>query len=87
MKIKFHRKFEKQYKKLPEEIKIKTKKVITIFSINPFHPPLKNHSLSGQLKKFRAIFVTPSIRIIFQQFDNYTIVTFLDIGGHDKVYK
>lgn len=85
MKIKFHRKFEKQYKKLPDPIKKKTKEVIKIFADNPKHSSLKNHPLKGQMTGLRSISVTGDIRIVFQKEEDYLVVIFLSIGGHNKV--
>ena len=87
MRIKVHRIFNKQFKKLPQRIKDKTEKTIQVFSKDPRHPSLKNHALTGAMKDLRAISVTGNIRIVFQEFDNYIVVIFLSIGGHDKVYK
>jgi len=87
MKIIAHRIFNKQFKKLPQKIKDKTEKTIQVFSKNPRHLSLKNHALTGRMKALRAISVTGNIRIVFQEFDNYIVVIFLSIGGHDNVYK
>ena len=87
MKIKFHKKFEKQYEKLPDSLKKKTKVVIQLFAKNPKHSSLKNHPLKGQMKGLRSLIVTGDIRIIFQVEGDYVIIVFLSIGGHSKVYK
>ena len=87
MKVKFHRKFERQYKKLPNFLKKKTSTSIQLFTQNPTHFSLKNHPLKGRLKGLRSISVTGDIRIIFQEENNYMWGVFLSIGGHDKVYK
>ena len=87
MKIKFHRRFKKQYKKLPDHLKQKTKQVVQQFVEDPFAPSLKNHNLTGRMQDLRSISVTSNLRIVFQEFDGYTLVILLDIGGHGKVYK
>jgi len=87
MKVKFHRRFEKQYKKLPDHLKQKTEQVVQRFTKDPFTPSLKNHALTGRMQHLRSISVTGNIRVIFQEFDDYTLVLFLEIGGHGKVYK
>ncbi|MAG11968.1 MAG: hypothetical protein CMI52_04160 [Parcubacteria group bacterium] len=86
MKIKFHRRYEKQYKKLPEPIKKKVKRVIRIFREDPLAVSLRNHSLCGFMSDKRAIWVTGDIRIIFQEYDGYVLVVFFEVGGHD-LYK
>jgi len=87
MRVKFHRRFEKQYKKLPDHLKQKTKQVIRRFMDEPKAVSLKNHALTGRMKDLRSISVTGDLRIVFQEFDDYTLVIFLDIGGHGKVYR
>jgi len=87
MKIRFHRRFKKQYKKLPDHLKQKTKQIIQQFMENPFEPSLRNHALTGRMQDLRSISVTGDMRIIFQESNDYAVVIFLDVGGHGKVYK
>lgn len=86
MKIKFHKKFDKQYKKLNSKDKIKIHDLLNIFMINPKDKRLKNHSLKGSLIGKRAVSVDYDLRIIFEEFENYTLVIFLDLGTHNRVY-
>ncbi|MFH1744778.1 MAG: type II toxin-antitoxin system mRNA interferase toxin, RelE/StbE family [bacterium] len=87
MKIKYHKRFEKQFKKLVPKLKAKTIKAIEIFITDPHHESLRNHSLKGLLISKKAISITGDVRIIFEEFDNYTLVIFLDIGTHSQIYK
>ena len=87
MKIEYHRHFKKQYKKLPEYLKLKTEQVVQRFIEDPFATSLNNHVLTGRMKDLRSISVTGDLRIVFREFDGYTVVLFLEIGGHGKVYK
>ena len=80
MKARYQRKFEKQIKKLDPKLQNKVFKTIDIFIDNPYHKSLHNHSLSGNLRGKRAISVSGDLRIIFQEFDSYTLVIFLDLG-------
>ena len=86
MKIGYHRKFQKSFKKLPPNLKQKTIETIEIFLQNPNDRRIKNHKLKGKLKKFRAICVAFDLRIVFEEGTNYVDVLFLDIGSH-TVYK
>lgn len=86
MKIKYHRRFEKQFKKLNPKLKEKTVKVIELFIINPHHKSLHNHSLEGVLKGKNSISVTGDLRIIFEESNKYLLIVFLDIGTHNRVY-
>lgn len=87
MKIRFSKKFEKQYKKLPKHLQTKVQTTIAKFVENPHLPSLKNHKLKGLMSNKRAISVSGNVRLIFEQQDRYTVVTFVDVGGHDQVYK
>ncbi len=87
MKIKYHKRFEKQFKRLLDKDKKKITNVIEVFVKNVEHSSLCNHKLKGALSGKRAISVGFDLRIIFEEFDNYTLVIFLDLGKHNRVYK
>jgi len=87
MKIKYHKKFEKQFKRLPAKTKNKVIEIVELFLVDPHNKKLLNHKLKGSLRDKRAISLNVDLRIIFEEFDNYTIVIFLDIGTHNRVYK
>ncbi len=86
MKIRYHKSFEKSFKKLPQILKNKTKKAIKSFASNPRNPKLKNHALKGKMQGKRAFSVTGDVRIIFEEYENYTLVLMLDVGRHNQVY-
>ncbi len=87
MKIKYYKRFEKQFKKLLDKDKKKVISIIEIFIGDVNHPSLCNHKLKGDLLEKRAISVSSDLRIIFEEFDNYTLIIFLDLGKHNRVYK
>lgn len=87
MKIKYHKRFEKQFKKLPEKIQEKVIVTIEIFMSDPYNKKLSNHKLKGVLADKNAISVSSDLRIIFEEFENYALVIFIDIGTHNHVYK
>ena len=66
MNIKYHKRFEKQFKKLLDRDKKKVIAVIEIFTCNVNHPCIRNHSLKGALMGKRAISAGPDLRIIFE---------------------
>ena len=86
MKIKYHKRFEKQFKKLLGKDKQKVVKVIDVFIVNYQDRRLQNHALKGVLLGKRAISAGANLRIIFEEFDDYTLVVFLDLGKHNRVY-
>ncbi|PIY78821.1 MAG: type II toxin-antitoxin system mRNA interferase toxin, RelE/StbE family [Parcubacteria group bacterium CG_4_10_14_0_8_um_filter_35_7] len=84
MKIYYHSQFFKSYKFLDGNIKRKAEIKEKIFRINPFHPSLKTHKLSGKLKNQWSFSVDDKHRILFE-FDNDDVI-FFDIGAHE-IYK
>ena len=78
-------KFEKKYKKLPDNIKNKAKERELIFRENPFNPKLRTHKLSGKDQNSWSFYVDYSIRIKFIFLSNKEVL-FLDIGPHN-IYK
>jgi addiction module RelE/StbE family toxin len=84
MKIFYTKKFEREYKKLNKEIKLKVELKEGILRKNPFAPALKTHKLSGELGDFWSFSVDFSYRIVFE-FINDNIF-FHSIGNHD-IYK
>lgn len=85
MKIYYSSKFEKEYKRLPKEIKTKAEKKEAIFRKNPFDPRLKTHRLKGLLKDFFAFSIDYQYRIIFE-FEEKDTVWFHGVGTHE-IYK
>lgn len=77
--------FEKQYKKLPKDIKDLAKTRELIFRSNPFDPRLETHKLHGKDREAWAFSINKSYRIKFI-FLNGGKVLFLEIGTHD-IYK
>lgn len=86
MKIIYHKRFEKQFKKLTPKFKNKVIEVIGIFINDPLDKRLLNHNLKGNLLGKKAISINSDLRIIFEEFDDYTLVVFLDLGTHNHVY-
>ncbi len=77
--------FDKNYKKLPKEVKLKAEKKEGFFKINPFDLRLNTHRLHGKDKTNWAYWVDYKYRIKFI-FLNGSKVLYLDVGTHDEVY-
>ncbi len=80
-KIYYTTKFAKNFKKLPEHLKLKADEKVELFRQDPKHNSLKTHKLSGALDNFFSFSINYSYRIIFS-FENSKEVTFIDIGDH-----
>jgi len=66
MIIKYHKIFEKQFKKLSTINRGKILKVIDIFVKNPHNRQLKNYSLRGNLLGKKSISAGLDLRVIFE---------------------
>ncbi len=86
MKINYHKRFEKQFKKLLEKDKQKVIVAVEKFIDNPLNKNLRNHALKGVLTGKRSISAAPDLRIIFEEYNNYTFIVFLDLGNHNRIY-
>lgn len=84
-KIFYAPKFGKEFKALPQEIKLLVVKKEKIFQENPLHPSLRLHSLKGSLLGTWSLSITMNYRIIFERMENGDIL-FHSVGTHD-IYK
>jgi addiction module RelE/StbE family toxin len=59
--------------------------VLKLFQNEPFHPSLKTHKLSGQLKGLFAFSLSYDWRVVFK-FTGKDEALLITMGPHDKVY-
>jgi len=85
MKIRFHKNFEKQYKKLKKAQKKKTQERLILFLENPFHPILANHPLRGKYTGYRSINITGNLRAVYK-FINEQECIFVAVDTHSNLY-
>lgn len=78
--IEFTQTFQKLYKKLPADIKDKTKKALELFQSNPSHPSLGHKKMAGK-ENIYEMRVTKNYRITYQKKANLAILR--KIGTHD----
>lgn len=88
-RIDYSRKFLKQLKNSPLEIKVAFRKRLELFLQDPFHPQLNNHALTGKFSGYRSINVTGDWRAIFSEFEDESgrTVIFEIVGTHSQLYK
>ena len=72
--------FIRLYKKLPEEVKKKTKKTLELLQSNPGHPSLGHKKMAGQEDIFE-IRVSKNYRITYQKIEDTAYLR--KIGTHD----
>ena len=85
MKIRFHKNFDKQYKRLKQEQKKRVKERLALFLESPFHPILGNHPLKGKYKGYRSINITGDLRAIYK-FINEQECIFVTIDTHSNLF-
>lgn len=85
METKFSRQFRKQFHKVPREVKDRFFKRLDMFILNPFHPLLNNHALTGEFDGYRSINVNGDWRAVFREVEGG--VVFEALGTHSQLYR
>jgi len=86
MQIEYSKKFIKEFKKCPVNVKINFKARLEMFINDQYSSILNNHPLIGELKNYRSINITGDWRAIFEEIDDEQIVYFVVIGTHSQLY-
>ena len=88
MEVSFSSTFKRSFKKRikgSRDLETKFWQKLEQFTIDPFHPSLKTHKLSGKLKEFWSFSVDYDERVLLYFIEDNKAV-FVDIGSHDEVY-
>jgi mRNA interferase YafQ len=86
MIIRFHRNFDKSYKKLKISENKKIKEKLLLFIQNPYHPLLNNHPLKGKYLDYRSINISGDLRAIYKLVSDNEVI-FVEIDSHSNLYK
>ncbi len=62
------------------------KKALALLELNPFHPSLRLHELSGRLKDLSSISINLCYRITLEFMVTDKEILLIDIDSHDEVY-
>jgi mRNA-degrading endonuclease YafQ of YafQ-DinJ toxin-antitoxin module len=73
--LKRHPELEKQYLK-----------TLQLLEVNPFHPSLRLHPLSGRLSGLQSVSINLSYRITLEFLQNDQEIIPVNVGDHDTVY-
>ncbi len=76
-------KFVKKYPNLIGQYE----KTLKLLELNPLHPSLKLHRLSGSLSELFAVSINLSFRITLELLITEKEIIPVNIGIHDNVYK
>ena len=84
MRVIYHRRFEKQYRKLPPKLQKRFYSRLILFVNDQFIPELNNHVLHGKYAGCRSIDVGGDLRAIYEI--NGNDIIFRLIGTHAELY-
>lgn len=77
VKIKYSKKFLKQYYKLSPKIQRQFKDRLNLWLEDPFHPQINNHSLKEKYAGLHSINITGDIRALYQKIDDTYVILVL----------
>lgn len=61
-------------------------KALQLLELNPFHPSLRLHALSGRLQGIHAVSINLSYRITLELLVRDQEIVLINVGDHDSVY-
>jgi len=81
----FYKRAAKFIKKHPELTR-QYEKTLELLELNPFHPSLKIHGLSGKQDELYSVSINISYRITLEFLVSEKTIIPVKIGTHDEVY-
>jgi mRNA-degrading endonuclease YafQ of YafQ-DinJ toxin-antitoxin module len=81
----YNKRAAKFIKKHPELIG-QYQRTLKLLELNPFHPSLKLHRLSGKLSDLHSVSINISYRITMEFLVSEKSITPVKIGSHDEAY-
>lgn len=84
MNVIVHKRIKKQIQRLPF-LRKKFEERILLFLVDPFHPILNNHTLTGTWMGYRSINITGDYRAIYRPIDHASAY-FVHLDIHSNLY-
>ena len=81
----YEKRLRKFIKKHPELLS-QYEKTIKLLEVNPHHPSLRLHKLSGKLSDLHSVSINISYRITLELIFTEKEIIPVEIGSHDEVY-
>ena len=81
----YEKRIRKFIKKHPELLS-QYEKTIRLLEVNPHHPSLRLHKLSGKLSDLHSVSINISYRITLELVITEKEIIPIEIGSHDEVY-
>lgn len=86
MEIKLHKKLERHLDRTNKKVRDKFMERLILFSVNPYHPILNNHKLTGRYKGLSSINISGDIRAVFHYNSKTDTAIFVKLDTHSKLY-
>lgn len=81
----YNKRAAKWLKRHPE-LRTQYLKTLQLLELNPFHPSLRLHALSGRLQGVHAVSINLSYRITLELLVTDEEIVLINVGDHDAVY-
>ena len=81
----YNRRAAKFLKRHPD-VESQYAKTLELLEINPHHPSLRLHGLSGKLDGLQSIAINLKYRIVIEMIITETEIVLIHVGDHDAVY-
>ena len=75
-----------KFAKRHPDLLIQYEKALKLLELNPFHPSLRLHRLSGSLSDLHSISINISYRITLEFLIEDGKIILVNVGSHDEVY-
>lgn len=81
----YNKRAAKWLKRHPE-LRLQYLKTLQLLELNPFHPSLRLHALSGRLQGIHAVSINLSCRITLELLVTDEEIVLINVGDHESVY-
>ena len=75
-----------KFAKRHPDILAQYEKALKLLELNPFHPSLRLHRLSGSLSDLHSISINISYRITLEFLIEDGKIILVNVGSHDEIY-
>jgi len=84
--VQYNRRAAKWLKKHPN-LRSNYLKTLQLLELNPLHPSLRLHALSGRLAGLHSVSINLSYRLTLELLISERDIILINIGDHDAVYR
>lgn len=81
----YNRRAAKFLKRHPD-VESQYAKTLELLELNPHHPSLRLHRLSGRLEGLKSISINMKYRITIEMIITESEIVLINVGDHDAVY-